>query len=217
MSRSRRIRVLLVEDQQMFLQGLERALGDVDDIEVVGTAATVEDAVNAAKSLSPDVVLMDFFLPDGDGALATEKIKAERPEAKVVMLTAYEDEEVLVASIEARCSGFVTKSKALGDAVAAVRAAAAGEAIVSQDLLIRLLPKLRRDGRGTRLELTARESEVLDMLARGYSTKAMADQLYLSVNTVRNHTQALLNKLNAHSKLEAVATAVREGLIRFPA
>jgi DNA-binding NarL/FixJ family response regulator len=83
--------------------------------------------------------------------------------------------------------------------------------------LIRLLPKLRQSGRGTRLELTARESQVLDLLARGYSTKAMADQLYLSVNTVRNHTQSLLNKLNAHSKLEAVATAVREGLIRFPA
>lgn len=210
------IRVLIVDDHQMFAQGLLRALEREDGIEVVGMSGTVEDATAAARMKRPDVVLMDYELPDGDGAAATERIKQDVPGARVVMVTSHGDEAVLVSAIEAGCSGFVTKHKAIEEVVAAVRAAAAGEALISPSMLARLLPKLRRSYRGTGSDLTAREVEILALLAEGLSNQTIAERLVISLHTVRNHVQNVLTKLQAHSKLEAVSIAVREGIIRYP-
>jgi DNA-binding NarL/FixJ family response regulator len=171
-------------------EGLSMVLEAQPDLQVVGVASTVAEVCELAASLRPDVVLMDYALPDGDGVAATAAIKAVRPELKVVMLTSFVDVDVLVAAIDAGCSGFVTKHKAGDELTTAVRLAAAGEALVSP--------------------------EVLDLLAQGESKEAIAQRLFLSANTVRNHIQNILNKLGAHSRLEAVATATREGLIRHP-
>jgi DNA-binding NarL/FixJ family response regulator len=157
---------------------------------------------------------MDYELPDGDGASATERIKAETPEAQIVMVTSFDDEGILVRAIEAGASGFITKHKAIQEVAAAVRAAHAGEALISPSMLARLLPKLRQNPRGVGADLTAREVEVLKLLAAGVSNQQIAEELVLSLHTVRNHVQNVITKLGAHSKLEAVATAVREGLIR---
>ena len=210
------IKVLVVDDHQMFTEGLVKVLGEAADIAVVATASSVAGAYEAAKLHLPDVVLMDFELSDGDGAKATQLIKEDLPTTKVVMLTSFTDESVLVAAIEAGCSGFVTKHKAVDEVVAAVRAAFEGEALISPSMLARLLPKLRRSSRGLGSDLTPRELEVLKLLAEGMSNSAIAEKLVISLHTVRNHVQSIIMKLQAHSKLEAVTIAVRESIIAYP-
>jgi DNA-binding NarL/FixJ family response regulator len=208
-----RIRVLICDDHVVVAQALAMLLGARADIEVVGVAGSVAEVCQLASASSPDVILMDYALPDGDGVAATAAIKALQPEVKVVMLTAFLDEEVLVAAIEAGCSGYVTKYKGAEELVTAVRLAAEGEALVSADMLARLLPRLRRSHHGLGWNLTPRERQVLELLAEGDTKEVIASRLFVSTNTVRNHIQNILTKLGAHSRLEAVAAAAREGLL----
>lgn len=210
---SERIRVLICDDHQVVAQALAMLLAAQPDMDVVGVAGTVAEVRELAASRHPQVVLMDYALPDGDGVMATAAIKASQPDVNVIMLTSFVDEEVLVAAIEAGCSGYVTKHKGSDELTAAVRLAADGEALVSPDMLARLLPRLRRSHHGLGWDLTPRERQVLDLLAQGESKEAIAHRLFVSTNTVRNHIQNILTKLNAHSRLEAVAAATREGLI----
>lgn len=208
-----RIRVLICEDHHVVAQGLAMVLGAESDIEVVGVAGSVAEVRQMVVSRRPQVVLMDYGLPDGDGVSATAAIKASQPDVQVIMLTSYVDEDVLVAAIQAGCTGYVTKHKGADELTAAVRLAADGEALVSPDMLARLLPRLRRGNHGLGWDLTPRERQVLDLLAMGESKEAIAHRLFLSTNTVRNHIQNILTKLGAHSRLEAVAAAAREGLL----
>lgn len=208
-----RIRVLICEDHHVVAQGLAMVLGAESDIEVVGVAGSVAEVRQMVVSRRPQVVLMDYGLPDGDGVSATAAIKASQPDVQVIMLTSYVDEDVLVAAIQAGCTGYVTKHKGADELTAAVRLAADGEALVSPDMLARLLPRLRRGNHGLGWDLTPRERQVLDLLATGESKEAIAHRLFLSTNTVRNHIQNILTKLGAHSRLEAVAAAAREGLL----
>ena len=173
-------------------------------------------ARQAAATYEPDVVLMDFELPDGDGAEATEQIKRYAPEVKVVMLTARTDQAALVRALAAGCSGFVTKGESLDRLVAAIHSAHAGEAVTSETELAPLLAELRATQRGLGATLTAREVEVLELVAAGLPNRAIGEQLYLSVHTIRNHVQRILEKLQVHSKLEAVAVGVREGVVTLP-
>lgn len=209
------IAVLVCDDHQILAEGLASLLSGAGGVRVVGVVGTAAQAVERAAATRPDVVLMDYELPDGDGVSATAAIKAAVPEANVVMLTSFADESVLVGAIEAGCCGFLTKHKSARDVVAAVRLAAEGEALISPDMLVRLLPRLRRTTaeRTFGSDLTSRETEVLGLLADGLSSEAIATRLYLSPNTVRNHVQNVLTKLGAHSRLEAVALAARAGLL----
>lgn len=207
------IRVVICDDHRLVAESVALLLGAQPDIEVVAVATTVEEVLRLTASEQPHVVLMDYALPDGDGVGATARLKARHPEVQVVLLTSYVDEDVLVAAIEAGCSGYVTKARGGEELTAAVRLAAEGEALVSPDMLARLLPRLRRQPRGLGADLTARERQVLALLADGASKEAIARRLVLSTNTVRNHIQNVLVKLGVHSRLEAVATATREGLL----
>ena len=207
------IRVMIADDHAVFADGLSALLSVHDDVTVAGVAGGVEDAVTLARRTAPDVVLMDYDLPDGTGVEAAARVLAACPSAKVVMLTSFADDAILVAAIEAGCSGFVTKHRAGREVVDAVRAAAAGEALISPSLLARLLPRLRGEPGGEASRLTRREAEVLELLAEGLSNRAIAERLAVSLNTVRNHVQNLLTKLHSHSRLEAVAAAARQGLL----
>jgi DNA-binding NarL/FixJ family response regulator len=210
------IGVLIVDDHRVFAESLARLLSDEEGVEVVGVVNEGSEAIELAAQLRPRVVLMDYRMPDRDGIAITTEIKRRNPEIMVVMLTAATEDRVLLAAIDAGCSGFLTKDRAAAEVAEAVRAAAAGEALISPGLLARLLPKLNRTQRAIGADLTERELEILGLLARGWNNKLIAGELYLSVNTVRNYVQSVLTKLGAHSKLEAVSTAVREGIVAFP-
>ncbi len=205
--------MLLVDDHVMLSDSLRVILDNEPDLTTVGVATTVTDAKALIVTARPDVVLLDHRLPDGDGVAALKDLHALRPAARIVVLTASEADHVLVAAIEGGAAGFVSKSRGIGEVVAAVRSAAAGEAVVSPELLARLLPRLQRSAQAGRTELTEREREVLNLLADGLSNAAIATNLFVSVHTVRNHIANLSAKLGAHSKLEALSIAVRDGLL----
>jgi DNA-binding NarL/FixJ family response regulator len=176
-------------------------------------AGTLQQARSLMVTACPDVVLLDHRLPDGDGVGAIRELLALCPGAAVVVLTASAGDAVLIEAIEAGAAGFLSKTRSLAEVTSTVRAAATGEAVISPELLARLLPRLHRGGRGGADELTEREREVLTLLAEGLSNAGIAERLTVSVHTVRNHVANLSAKLGAHSKLEALSIAIRQGLL----
>ena len=207
------VRVLVVDDHQMFAASLAQALQGEPDLLVVGQATSVAGARDLVAGVAPDVVLLDHRLPDGDGVSAIADLHRIRPSAKIVVLTASTSDRVLVAAMEAGAAGFIAKTQRLDDVLTGVRAAAQGESVVSAKLITRLLPRLRKGASPRGADLTERERAILDLLARGMSNADIARELTLSVHTVRNHVANLSAKLGAHSKLEVLAIAVREGLV----
>ena len=208
-----RVRLMVVDDHEIFVDSLVRRLALEEDLRVVGVAGTVEGARRGITTYEPDVVLMDFELPDGDGAEATEHIKRYAPAVKVVMLTGRTDHAAMVRALGAGCSGFVTKTEGAERLITAIRQAHEDEAVPSPAELAPLLAELRGTQRGLGATLSVREIEVLELVAEGLPNKAIGERLYLSVHTVRNHVQRILEKLQVHSKLEAVSVGVREGII----
>jgi DNA-binding NarL/FixJ family response regulator len=207
------VRVAIVDDHDVLASSLTVVLDAEPDIEVVGSATTLERARGLVATRKPDVLLLDHRLPDGDGVAAIGDLRALCPGVRVVVLTASTGDHVLVAAIEAGASGFVSKTRGIGEVTQAVRAAAAGESVISPELLARLLPRLQRQEPEPHDTLTDRETEVLMLLAEGLSNAAIAERLVVSVHTVRNHVANLSAKLGAHSKLEALSIAMREGLL----
>lgn len=206
------IRILVVDDHEVFGTSLARTLADEPDLAVRGAVTTVPAALEAVEG-GVDVVLSDFRLADGDGVTLARMIIERSPSTAVVMLTASNDEAVLASALDAGCSGFVTKSEPLENVLAAVRGAAAGEAVITPALLARLLPRLASRPKGRNPDLTPREREVLTLIVKGGSNREIADALFLSLDTVRNHVASILGKLGVHSKLQAAAVATQRGLI----
>lgn len=208
------VRVLLVEDHEMVAQGLRAALGDEPDLDVVGWASTVADGVDQYRALRPDIVLMDYRLPDGSGTDAAERIRNDDADACVLLITGATDDGVVAAALEAGCSGFISKDRGLDELGQAIRAAARGAAVFPADLLAAATRRGERR-RGIGDDLTDRELEILRLLAEGRSTEDIAGSLFLSHHTVRNHVRNLLAKLQAHTKLEAVVLAARAGIVHI--
>lgn len=210
------IKVLVVEDHQMVAEALSGAIDATGDLEVVATAASVEQAIAAAEA-GPDVALVDYQLPDGNGAEVVEALHAQVPDLPVVMLTAMTGDEVLTRAVEVGCAGFLRKSAPIASVVDALRAAAAGESYFAGDVLSELVGRIRSPVAPLGADLTPRELEVLELLARGFSTDQIADTLFVSQHTSRNHVRNILAKLDARSQLHAVAIAAKGGLIDFDA
>lgn len=210
-----RVTVLVVDDHATFAEALRHALGAERDIEVVAIAADASTAERAACEHEPDVALVDHRIGLDDGVQLVRVLHRLLPATKLVMLTSTNDEATVLEALEAGCTGYMLKDSPLEAVVAAVRSAARGDAVVPPALLARLLPRLRERGRpGSRSgALTERELAVVRLLAEGRSNAVIASELTISVNTVRNHVQNVLNKLGAHSKLEAVAKARESGLL----
>jgi two-component system NarL family response regulator len=217
---TRPIRVLLVDDHQLLTDSLARLLAAEPDIEVVGIGGSVAEAKELAQERM-DVVLMDYRLPDGTGAEATRAIKARWPSARVVMLTAVQDDETVLESIQAGADGYLTKDRAVVDVVAAVRSARAGETLLPRSVIVGIAQRVavardRQQERSPIEALTARELQVLQSLAEGLATPDICESLFISRNTLRTHVQNIMMKLHAHSKLEAVTVGLRHRIIDPP-
>ena len=214
------MRLMIVEDHRMVAESLERALRSERAIEVVARAESVAEAVAAVDAAAPHVVLMDYSLPDGTGADAAAAIRSIAPAVIIVFISGNPTDEAMLSAVEVGASGFLHKTQAIGDLTDAILRAAAGEMLIPARELSRLLVSRqqarRSDSEREQLagRLTAREREILGLMATGWDNSAMADKLHLELTTIRWHVQNILEKLGAHSKLAAVARAAEYGLIQ---
>ena len=207
----RGLRVVLVDDHQLIREGLRRAFDRAGDIEVVGEAASVAEAVEVLERLQPDVLVTDVRLPDGDGIALTTKARAQNPSMGIVVLTMYAGDEQLFAALDARASGFVGKDAPADEVVAAARHAAANpHAFTARDLAGAMQ---RRMSAPTGPRLSPREKEVLDLLVDGLAIAQIARRLFISESTAKTHVANIYEKLGAGNRAQAVMAAVRLGLV----
>lgn len=211
-----KVRVLLVDDQNLFRRGLARLLASSEDVEVVGEAADGQEAVEKARSLWPDLVLMDVHMPVCDGIQATRLIKAERPQTKVVVLTVSEEDADLFQAINSGAEGYLLKNLYPDELFHFIQRVMLGESPISPAMAGRLLQEIRqpsrRQGPGHASELTPREREVLRLVAEGLSNAEIASRLYVVEGTVKNHLHSVLRKLRLSNRVQAATFALRQGL-----
>jgi DNA-binding NarL/FixJ family response regulator len=212
MTANKTVRVLIVEDHQIVADGLTALLNDQKDISVVGTVGSVAESAAAAAELMPDVVLLDFRLNDGTGADAAAAIRRVAPQSKHIFLTREDSDVARFAALESGASGFIHKSKAAGEVVEAIRTVAAGGTLITPSSIATLLNR-RRQSESQRESLTAREKEVLRLMAEGVSSRDIANRLGISYATVRTHIRSLGAKLGVHSKVQAIVKARELALI----
>lgn len=205
------IRVAVVDDHEMVLQGLLAALGAEEGIEVAGSASSVEGFRVLVADLDVDVVVTDWQLQDGTGSDIAALASEANPEVGILMISGFRDDRTVSSAIEAGASGFVGKGAGVQELTRAIRSVVTGAAVFPADMLNNVV---QRDTGARSAALTARETEVLALLAEAKNVDEIANELYLSVHTVRNHVRALLTKLHARSQLEAVVEGVRAGLVR---
>jgi DNA-binding NarL/FixJ family response regulator len=217
------VRVLIADDQELVRAGLEMIVDAAEGLEVIGQAADGVEAVALARAERPDVILMDVRMPGMDGIEATERIRAGGDEApRVVMLTTFDLDEYVFAAFRAGASGFLLKDAPRQDIVAAIRAAAAGDALVAPSITRRLIehfatgePSAQPPGPPAELaELTPREREVLELIARGMNNAELAEHLVVSEKTVKTHVGRILWKLGLRDRVQAVILAYEAGLVR---
>jgi DNA-binding NarL/FixJ family response regulator len=211
------VRVLVVDDQRLIRESIASLLSIQDSVEVVGTAADGEDAVRQAALLGPDVILMDIRMPGMDGVAAVESLRREAPRSRVVMLTTFDDEEYVVRALRAGASGYLLKDLPAQELAEAVRMANAGVAQFDPAAVARLVSAL--DGPPSsvaaptaEVPLTAREIEVLRLVAGGASNREIAARLYLSEGTVKNHVSRILTRLGLRDRTQAAVYAKDHGL-----
>ena len=212
------IRVIVVDDHDLLRKGVRDLLSE-HGLQVVGEASDGDDAVRLVAHAAPDVVVMDLNMPRMSGIEATRRLARVSPTSRVLVLTVSADDETVADAIEAGASGYLLKD-ASGDEIASgVRAAAAGEALISPRIAARLLERIRPaegsqgPGSGTGAELTDREAEVLRLLAAGRDNAGIAQELYISPRTVKNHISSILAKLHVDNRIQAAVYAVRKGLV----
>ena len=215
---------MIVDDHALFRRGLEMVLEEEPDIELVGQASDGAEAVEKAAESLPDVVLMDIRMPRSSGIEACRAMKEAAPSAKIVILTISDEEEDLFEAIRAGASGYLLKDIPLDEVADAVRAVHGGQSLINPSMAGKLLTEFatlaKRDDEERAQEvpaprLTEREMQVLKLVARGMNNRDIAKELFISENTVKNHVRNILEKLQIHSRMEAVMVAVREKLIEF--
>lgn len=212
------IRILIVDDHVLFREGLSAIIGQQADIKVVGLAGSVREAVEAARQLRPDIILMDFTLPDGTGAEATRQIIQENSAIKVVFLTMSDSDDDMLAAVRSGGVGYLLKNMTPSKLVDALRSVQQGESALSRSMTLRVMEELVRSkapdpaGDPALGKLTNREREILAELAAGKSNQEIADKLVLSVNTVKYHVHSILDKLNLEDRKDAERFARQHGM-----
>ena len=203
------IRVLVVDDHAVVREGLRTFLSLQDGIAVVGEAGDGRAAVTAAERERPDVVLMDLVMPEMDGVQAMRALRTRAPHARVIVLTSFLEDERLLPAIRAGAAGYLLKNVAPAELARAVRAAAAGEALIDPVVAARLVDALSDDDEREEPPLTGREQEVLDLIARGYANKRIARELGIAEKTVKTHVGHVLAKLGVADRTQAALHAAR--------
>ncbi|NYG55211.1 response regulator transcription factor [Nocardioides perillae] len=215
------VRVVVVDDQELFRRGLVMLLGTEPGLEVVGEAGDGLEGTELAAATVPDVVLLDVRMPKRSGTEACRLIKERVPAAKIIMLTVSDEESDLYEAVKAGASGYLLKDSSIEEVAQAVRVVAEGQSLISPSMAVKLIDEFKQMSRPERdqqpgLRLTERELQVLRLVARGLNNREVAKQLFISENTVKNHVRNILEKLQLHSRMEAVMYAVREKLLDIP-
>ncbi|MCP5032833.1 MAG: response regulator transcription factor [Actinomycetia bacterium] len=208
------IKLLLADDHRMLREGLRRSLDELG-FNVIAEARNGIEAVDLAAAVRPDVVLMDITMPELDGVEATRQIKAASPEVRIVVLTMHADQDVLTEAIRAGANGYLVKDCSTDEIAMAIDAVSIGETALSPGLAASMLAEVRRQDGNQQPErvITAREEEVLQLIADGHSTPEVAEQLFISQKTVKNHLASIYQKLDARDRTQAVLQAVRMGIV----
>jgi DNA-binding NarL/FixJ family response regulator len=204
------IRILIADDHPVVREGLAGMLAGQSDFEVIGMVEDGNTAVALYHELSPDVTLMDLQMPDLDGVGAIEAIKVDNPSANILVLTTYDSDTDILRAIEAGATGYLLKDTPREELFRAIRAAAAGESILAPAVAARLMTRMRASAEEN---LSAREIEVLQLVAKGKSNKEVAKALHISTATVKTHLIHIYNKLGVDDRTAAVTTAIEKGII----
>jgi DNA-binding NarL/FixJ family response regulator len=215
------IRVVIVDDNELFLGGLGMLLNLEDDIEVVGEARDGGAAADLVAATVPDVVLMDVRMPKRSGIEACQAIKDVAPNSRIIMLTASDEEADLLDAVKNGASGYLLKDSSIDEVADAVRLVTEGDALISPSMATKLLDEFKQVARAGRPavptpRLTPRELDVLRLVAQGLNSREIGKQLFITENTVKNHVRNTLEKLQLHSRLDAVMYAIRERWPGFP-
>jgi two-component system, NarL family, response regulator DevR len=211
---SRPLTLLIVDDHEVVRQGLVALLGRRPGFQVVAEAGTVAEAIAAARTFRPDLIVMDIRLPDGSGIEACREIRAEMPETRVVMLTSYPDEEAVLSAIVAGASGYLLKQIRARDLVAALETVGQGGSLLDPAVTERVLERVRRiataDEPDELAQLTSQERKILLLVAEGKTNKEIASEVFLSDKTVKNYVSSILAKLNLERRAQAAAFMARK-------
>jgi DNA-binding NarL/FixJ family response regulator len=215
------VRVLVVDDQELFRRGLIMLLSGDTDIEVVGEASDGITATELAVKTAPDVILLDVRMPRRTGVEACRGIKEAVPSAKIIMLTVSDEEADLYESVKNGASGYLLKDSSIEEVAQAIRVVNEGQSLISPSMAVKLIDEFKQMSKpereqGPALRLTDRELEVLRLVAKGLNNREVAKELFISENTVKNHVRNILEKLQLHSRMEAVMYAMREKLLDLP-
>ena len=215
------VRVLVVDDQELFRRGLIMLLSGDTDIEVVGEASDGITATELAVTTAPDVILLDVRMPRRTGVEACRAIKEAVPSAKIIMLTVSDEEADLYESVKNGASGYLLKDSSIEEVAQAIRVVNEGQSLISPSMAVKLIDEFKQMSKPERehmpgLRLTERELEVLRLVATGKNNREIAKDLFISENTVKNHVRNILEKLQLHSRMEAVMYAVKEKLLDLP-
>jgi DNA-binding NarL/FixJ family response regulator len=213
------LRVVVVDDHVILRDGIVSILDAQPDFQVVGVAGSVAGALEAAQDSVPDVILMDYGLPDGTGLEATREILASQPQINIVLLTVHEEDELLFAAVRSGAKGYLLKNISAKDLLAKLRGLAQGDAAFLPAQTGRILSEFARIGLAHRSEevtaaLTDRELEVLQLVVNDFSNQEIGAQLHISVHTVKNHLHHILDKLQVENRRQAARAAVQKGLVR---